>query len=210
MLKFFGKLLVFLFLNGLALSVIGWIGYDAWQRGVFENGGLRPVAAAVDPVKEKTALIDIRHVVRSNLFGQEKREVVKKAVVAPPTRLNLKLVGVMARQPLSSSLALIEISRGKQQVVKVGQAIGKSGATLSKVLSNHVLIERNGKLEKLSIERAELKPNSDPGKKTVTAYNNLTAAKKAPIAPSVSSVRKILDVGGDTNDNNKGKIVLPF
>ena len=209
MLKFLGKLLVVLCLNGLALAILGWVGYDAYERGVFENGGLRPVVAAVEPVKASTTRVDMRNVLNANLFGRAKQKVTKKVVVAPPTRLNLKLVGIMARTPESSSLALIEISRGKQQVVRIGQTIGKSGATLNQVLTNHVLIERNGKLEKLAIKRSALDSETNTGKKQKNSASNLTAQIAAPTAPSVSSLRKVIDDEEELEDGEE-RIVLPF
>ena len=151
-----GKWFAGLGANAVALGLVGWLAWDAWERRPWEL----PEPPASMPVDRAAVSAgpdwDVNQVIRAHLFGQQQRQqqVVQRA--APPTRLNLKLVGVIAAGADQGALALIEVSRGQQQVIRVGQPIGSTGAVLNRVEGDHVLIERNGKLEKLAIERPAL------------------------------------------------------
>jgi len=78
----------------------------------------------------------------------------------PASQLALKLWGVYALQG-NKGMAIIGEKSGKQQVVSVGQAIGKlagqpadkSDAVLEQVFADHVLLRRNGQLEKLLLPK---------------------------------------------------------
>lgn len=217
MLKSFGKALIALGLNLVALAVLGWVGWDAYQRGLFDQQRFAPVTAKAEPVAVKTAAVNINQVVRAHLFGREQRVSKPVKVTAPPTRLNLKLVGVLASGSDAGGLALIEITRGRQQVVRVGQPIGKTGATLNKVLRDHVLIERNGRLEKLALNRPELK-SAPAGKPAAAARANMTAMMAAPAAapaevtpaPRQPVKRLAPQPAGAAKAEGEPKMVLPF
>jgi type II secretory pathway component PulC len=166
MLNSFGKTLVAISLNGVALGAAAWVGWDIWNSGILT--GVRPVSATVSPESLDLQMdnVDINTIVRAHLFGTEPknaRPVAPKPVA--PTRLNLKLAGVIAIGSENQGIALIEVGRGRQQVVKVGQVIPTTDATLAEVARDHVLIERNAQLEKLSIVRPELEfdPIKSPG-----------------------------------------------
>lgn len=145
----------------VSLGAIGWVAWDTWKRGVFQGVPTQAPEISVERLDAPRTRVDINTIVRAHLFGREPREaapVVQKA--APPTRLNLKLVGVIALGGRSKGLALIETGRGRQQVIRVGEAIGNTGAMLSEVARDHVLIERNGRLEKLAIKRPALEADA--------------------------------------------------
>ncbi|KAA3619192.1 MAG: hypothetical protein DWQ08_15645 [Proteobacteria bacterium] len=161
MLNSFGKAVTGSLLNAVALGAIGWVAWDTWNRGVFQGVGLSPAEVTVERLDAPRSRVDVNAIVRAHLFGREQREqapVTQK--VAPPTRLNLKLVGVISQGNDTRGIALIETGRGRQQVVRVGESIGKTGARLAEVAHDHVLIERNGRLEKLAIKRPELDADS--------------------------------------------------
>lgn len=169
MLNFLGKALTATILNGIALGAVGWVAWDASERGF--PGSMLPDSAASASREEfsERSSVSIDDIANAHLFGREQRRaapVVERA--APATRLDLKLAGVIARSTEGVGLALIGVGRGQQQVVRVGEAIGTTGALLSEVRRDHVLIERNGRLEKLSIERPELE-------------------SRAPVSPGASS-----------------------
>jgi type II secretory pathway component PulC len=157
MLNSFRKVLIGASLNALALGAVAWVAWDVWQRGVLD--GVRPLAVTMqdEQISERGAGVDINAIVRTHVFGRVE-EAAPKAVerVAPPTRLNLKLAGVIATGSDRNGLALIEVGRGRQEVVRVGQAIGTTDATLAEVFPDYVLIGRNGQLERLDIERPKL------------------------------------------------------
>ncbi|MFT5111512.1 MAG: type II secretory pathway component PulC [Parasphingorhabdus sp.] len=227
MLKPFGKVLLGVSANLIALAAVGWVGWDTWQRGILD--GYKPpkaqVAAQSAPVTRTT--YNINAIIGAHLFGaaNQVKQVVKQKV-APPTRLNLVLVGVIASGIDSNGLALIEVTRGKQQVIRVGQSIGKTGATLSQVATDHVLIERNGKLEKLSLKRPGLKNEKpktlDIGQQNLAAIlpsNNVTRASEPAVTattvdtttPSPGAPSTIGKVeSGDAQPVKVGTLTLPF
>ncbi len=157
MLNSLGKAFTAITLNAFALGAVAWVAYDAWTSGILKGVAYQPADVKPERIDAGPDRVDVGALVRAHLFGTEPREprvVERKA--APPTRLNLNLVGVIAIGSANEGIALIEAGRGKQQVVRVGQVIGKTDATLAEVRRDHVLIERNGELERLAIKRPEL------------------------------------------------------
>jgi general secretion pathway protein C len=157
MLNFLGKAVTGMALNGIALGALGWVAWDASMRGF--PGSMTPdptgLPSLEGPARESGVAIEA--IVGAHLFGREQvRRVSAPPPAAPATRLDLKLAGVIAMGSDSDGIALIGVGRGQQQVVRVGQGIGATGALLAEVRRDHVLIERNGRLEKLSIERPGL------------------------------------------------------
>lgn len=71
----------------------------------------------------------------------------------PTTRLNLRLMGVFAAPP-NSPWALALLAEGEQSArsYRIGDQL-PGGARLQHVAADHVLIERHGRLEKLSLQQ---------------------------------------------------------
>jgi general secretion pathway protein C len=70
------------------------------------------------------------------------------------TQLALKLQGVYAR-PGKQGQAVIE-EGGQQHVYAIGENIGNSGSVLEEIHMDHVVLKRNGNLEKLQLPEAKL------------------------------------------------------
>ncbi len=186
MLNSFGKALTGISLNVIALGAVAWVGWDVWRSGILEGALPEPAEIKLEPIATGTERVNIGAIVNAHLFGvaaREPRTVERKE--APPTRLNLKLVGIIAIGRDNRGIALIEAGRGRQQVVRVGQVIGNTDATLAEVNRDHVLIERNGELEKLAIKRPELesKPIKSLGGGVVLS-DNAQGLENLPV-PSV-------------------------
>jgi type II secretion system protein C len=191
MLSSFGKFTTGISLNLIALAALGWVGWDAWQRGILNGLDIQPAAVNAEPMLAQARQVDVNAIVRSHLFGREGRAPKPVERTAPPTRLNLKLVGIIAIGTTSQGIALIETGRGKQQSVRVGQAIGTTDALLSEVARDHVLIERNGKLEKLAIKRPELEsqPIGSPEGRPENAGDDDNA--NLPVASSFEPIPEV-------------------
>jgi len=104
---------------------------------------------------------DLTEVARQHIFGTVppvKKKVVEKPkiVEAPKTKLKLSLTGVITAKTQEESRAMVEIKRGETSVVRVGEDIGTTGAKLTAVHRDHILIEHRGKPEKLELVRPEL------------------------------------------------------
>ena len=96
-----------------------------------------------------------------HLFGDFTKpvEVVKeepKRGPAPKTRLNLKLAGVFAYNPVERSMAIVSVDNGDQEASQIGaRIVGET--TLEEVHSDHIIIKNRGKLEKVSMAE-DIKP----------------------------------------------------
>ena len=91
--------------------------------------------------------------INTHLFGvvpakPKKVEAPKpKVVEAPKTKLNLRLTGIISGSGNFPGFAMIEVSRNETSVVSVGSDIGKTGASLHAINSDHVLIDHRGNIE---------------------------------------------------------------
>ncbi len=201
MLNSLGKALIGTSLNALALAAVAWVAFDAWQRGVFQGALPEPASVAVEPIAAEARAVDINAVVRSHLFGRVEQaapQPVQRA--APPTRLDLTLAGVIAVGDDRRGLALIETGRGRQQVVRVGQAIGDTDAVLAEVAPDHVLIERGGELERLAIKRPELEQPGGGRGVSADVANLPVAFDESTLAPAPVPAA-IQDAGQDVGQD---------
>ncbi len=90
-----------------------------------------------------------------HLFGVYQADTSKPAPSnIQNTQLALKLQGVYA-PPNNSGYAVIE-ENAQQKAYAAGETIGSSGAVLEQILADHVLLRRNGLLEKLALPKPEL------------------------------------------------------
>lgn len=182
MLNSLGKGLTALLLNGFALAALAWVAHDAWQRGVLHGMPLPAASIEVDEVALSDDGVDIDALADAHLFGTPPRQAPVVRREAPPTRLNLKLVGVITKGRADAGMALIEADRGRQQVVRVGQPVGRTDAVLVEVQRDRVLIERSGELETLTIRR----PGLDSPAEAVSegnAFDNLPVASDSDALP---------------------------
>ena len=102
----------------------------------------------------------IQEIVNAHLFGETQQQVVEKQV-APRTRLQLKLMGMVASDDPKRAVAVIAANNGPSQPYRIGEAIKPSGAVLRAVEPEKVIIERSGRIESLYLERPSI---NAPGK----------------------------------------------
>lgn len=141
----------------IILSILYMLANVSW--GLWEY--LQPretirVTQPVTPTSSKPASgTDIQQLVSYNLFGSVKTTTTKDAnapIDAPVTRLKLKLRGVYAASDEQMAGAMIE-AQNKQEVYRIGSKLpGAAGLKLHKIMSDRVIMSRNGKFETLLIE----------------------------------------------------------
>ena len=142
-----------------AMVLLGKTLLDTYQRHVLVDNSQTFVFGAVNQERQSFQT-DLREIIRQHIFGTV--PVVKpkpkkpKVVEAPISKLKLKLTGLVAADDPKQGHAMVEIKRGQTGVVKVGAAIGKTGAKLNAVFPDHILIEHRGKLEKVVMKRSVL------------------------------------------------------
>ena len=163
-----------------ALTLAAWAGHDIYQRINHHKSDQQVFTFSNEIGSSLGGPQFLTKVIESHLFGVVPKKIEKpvekpKPVVveAPKTRLNLVLTGIVSAIPREDGLAMIEVKRGETSVVRVGQEIGKSGATLHEIWDDHVLIDRQGSIEKLQIERLtlELTSLSETNQNTISALN---------------------------------------
>ncbi len=87
----------------------------------------------------------------------------------PDTSLNLTLVGLIAATPSSASQAIIAISDAQQKVYRKGDTL-PGGAKLYKILSDRVILSREGRYEALKLPEQQL--NFEPAPRALPVQGN--------------------------------------
>ncbi len=147
-----------------ALALLTWAGLDLYQRYQFyqgENIQQQTQPAESDKAPSLTAK-NTRTVAKQYLFGRQLPDIQPVALTqAPATKLNLKLIGVIAASEDGVSKVIIQIGSSDVDVYSVGDTLPKGNATIEKIEATQVLLRRNGKLESLAIIRPELKNSTE-------------------------------------------------
>lgn len=117
-----------------------------------------PAAAAAEPALERAAAVSIDQIAAANLFGDRAAATsaaTQKIIDAPETNLNLTLTGIVASAEGPRSRALIENEQGEERPYAIGQTIA-AGVDLHAIYTNRVILDRNGRFETLTLERAKM------------------------------------------------------
>ena len=154
----------------LALALLAWAGLDVYQRYQFyqdRNTKQEQQPAELNKARSLMAK-DTKPVAQQHLFGKKPADIQPVAITrAPATKLNLKLIGVIATSKDSVSKVIIQIDNSDVGVYSIGEKLPKGNATIEKIEATQVLLRRNGKLESLAIIRPVLENVSrDEGIKT--------------------------------------------
>jgi len=146
----------------IALAWLAWVIWNGWLR--YER--LRTptttsvkVGAPLAP-KAATAEYRINDIIAAHLFGTTAANPVKTVTAAPETRLQLKLLGVVASDDEQYARALIGLASGPPKSYAVGHQIDKTDARLHAVEEHRVLLDRAGRMESLMLDRQRLEPTS--------------------------------------------------
>lgn len=89
----------------------------------------------------------------ANVFGVSEKAIVQKQTKAPETRLNLTLKGVLAAKPMKMASAIIAQGKnGKEDIYGIGDKM-PGGVTIKEIHPEFVMLERNGRLETLKLQK---------------------------------------------------------
>ncbi len=111
-----------------------------------------PPALIAAASRARRAPIDIAAITDTHLFGIAPAAAAGTGANAPQTSMPLVLTGVIAANDPRGGLAILGPSVTSTKVYAVGDNI-PGGARLHAVLTDHVLLERNGRLESLALPR---------------------------------------------------------
>jgi tetratricopeptide (TPR) repeat protein len=117
------------------------------------RGSAVVVAAPVTVHAAAPKSFDVESIVSAHLFGQVQEN--QDPAAALPSRADLKLTGTLATGDPHHGIAIIG-EQGKSHVYSIGESL--DGASLWEVFQDHVILERNGSYESLSLPRARPTP----------------------------------------------------
>jgi len=115
---------------------------------VAEHGGEAAGATAVVAAADHAARI-----LGAKLMGETPKAPAARQRAVPETRLNLKLIGVLATGS-SSGMAIISDNRGEEKLYRVGSRL-PGGAVLREVQADRVVLEGASGLEALKLFQPE-------------------------------------------------------
>jgi general secretion pathway protein C len=166
--------LVALLLAALIVLELGHLAYALVVSPVKSLQPLTPAgAAAARPG------INVQDVVRAHLFGIAAVDPASQDPDnAPPSSANLQLTGTIATQDPKHGVAIVSDGGGPSKVYSVGDRL--AGASLHSVYLDHVILDRNGALETVTLPRQlpggaagapMRRPSADP--RSAAAVDNL-------------------------------------
>jgi len=156
--KLVGVLAVFIALAWLAWVIwSGWLRYEGLraQTSPSTDVGVRPAPIAV------AAKYQVDDIIAAHLFGTTAATPDNTVTEAPETRLQLKLLGVVASDDEQYARALIGLASEPPKSYAVGHQIDKTDARLHAVEEFRVLLDRAGRMESLVLERLRLEATSE-------------------------------------------------
>jgi general secretion pathway protein C len=102
---------------------------------------------------QQTQQNNFKNLTSANVFGVSEKAAVMKQVKVPETRLNLSLKGVLASDPMKMASAIIAQGKnGKEDIYGIGDKM-PGGVTVKEIYPDYVVLERNGSLETLRLEK---------------------------------------------------------
>lgn len=116
----------------------------------------KPVSAKNN---QDSSQINTRQLQQLHLFGekaQEAKAVVQETTIdnAPKTRLNLKLVGVVASTDPQHSSVIID-NKGRQGSYFINSKIDGTSAVINKIYQDRIILEVNGSYQTLMLDGVE-------------------------------------------------------
>ncbi|MBE9568030.1 MAG: type II secretion system protein GspC [Proteobacteria bacterium] len=140
----------------------------------------------------------------ANIFGVSDKAVVSKQTKVPETKLNLTLKGVLAAMPMDRASAIIAKGKsGKEDIYSIGDKM-PGGVIVKEIYADHVVLERNGKLETLKLQKISGISNLNSQSSGKYLSSNNRYANKSPAAALKEIRSNILK-----NPTSFGEYALP-
>ncbi len=152
---------------------------------------------------------------RWHLFGEFRPQAAPARPVArqelPETRLNLTLRGVVSAEAGQGGGAIIDSGNGQEVYYPVGAEL-PGGARLQAVRKDHVVLERNGRLETLKLPKDGIAPPTAGGRRP---SSRPAAARQSVGGPALARLRqevienpsRLLDVFSIAPQTRHGRFV---
>jgi len=171
--------LVFAILIGYYVAKIVWLLYPSAEEISWSPP---PVTSAGSNVARSAGEQAYQSIVDSHLFGTANANsapaVVEETDDAPDTRLNLKLRATVSAEDQAIAHAIIADGSGKENVFFVGDSI-PGGATLHRVHTDRVILNRGGVLEALRLPKEFDGKSSSGGKRSSSVRTSRSASPRS-------------------------------
>jgi len=183
-------LLLFLVTSGFSIR--------AQAKTKAENYEPQPIQAV--NTRNKRPRYRINDVVNANLFGNPAPAAKKVVKNAPKTTLDLKLQGILSATDNSVARAIISSSKNKKaELYSVGENIKGAGASVKEIRAQEVILNRNGSIESLPLEKL----NSKGDNSIYTPLNSAANVQKKTVNNNPRKTRKPNFSGLDQAQQNK-------
>ncbi len=103
---------------------------------------------------EKKNTPTVQMITRWQIFGKNKPK--SKKVIAPKTKLNLNLIGIISSTKDSQARAIIELSSRVQKYYKIGDKI-KKNIEIRAINTDHIVIVHNSQEEILPLKSLQIR-----------------------------------------------------
>jgi len=182
-------LLVMLIAYYLARMV--WLFFPADEETLW----MPPTAPATSAAMRSGAapLRDYQPIIDAHLFGTASAddvEVVEETDDAPDTRLNLKLRAAVAAVDEKLAHAIIADGTGEEKVYFIKDTV-PGGATLHRVQTDRVILNRGGTLEALRLPR-DYAQGARPAPRTANARGTAQNSVQQVLADNAASLTEVL------------------
>lgn len=149
-------------LLAVSLAQLTW---RLWPAATLPEPPPRPVADGSGGAAGESPLQQAQRVAALHLFGAPSERAVParpEARDAPETQLDLTLHGVVATGNPVTARAIIQHGRGDERPYRLGDEI-PGGAVIREILTDRVVLERNGRYETLRLPREPLSQAGEGG-----------------------------------------------
>ena len=111
-----------------------------------------PGSAPANLAPPRSARVNVAAIANNHLFGNAQAQPQSDAANAPQTSIPLVLTGIIAADDPRNGLAILGESAASAKVFAVGDTV-PGGVKLHSVMSDKVILDRNGTLESLMLPR---------------------------------------------------------
>jgi len=175
----------------LLVSSASWVAFSIHRTQKNKLADLAP--QNLSPLASRTALIyNVGDIVNANLFG-DPTPPQKQTTTIPKTTLKLKAVGIFWSTDATKARAIIESGSSPAKLYATGADIKGSGATISEILKDVIILNRNGAKEKLLLNMpivdAATNSESNLGAASAKSSHSLSSQKLGFPSQSVSPER---------------------
>lgn len=126
-----------------------------------------------------------RNLSSAHLFGTAETKTTVSTDKLPETKLNLVLKGVLSAGTTAMASAIIAQGKnGKEEIYGIGDKI-PGGITLKEIHPEHIILERQGRLETLRLEKSKGSSTSNMSRSSASTISTASSQKLKDIRSDI-------------------------